>query len=130
MNVGGGFLAAGQLELAPARGAGADENRIPIPRQQPLEAVDALAALKLDADIENIVALFVDDGFRQPEARNLRADHPAGLGVLVEHGAVIAERGEIARDRERSRAAPDQRDALAVLLRGSPRQPRADILLV
>src|SRR6202011_4007594 len=62
--------------------------------------------------------------------RNLRADHAARLGVLVEYGAVIAERGEIARDRERRRAASDQRDALAVHVEGGPRQPGANILLV
>src|ERR1700731_4099587 len=121
MNVGGRFLAAGKLELAPARRAGADENRVPIPGHQRLEAVDALAAHELDAEIEDVVALFVDDGFRQPEAGYLRADHAAGFGVLVEHGAVIADRGEVARDGERRRAAPDQRDALAVLVHGRPR---------
>src|SRR6202035_3236962 len=91
MNVRGCFLAPGKLELAPARRAGADENRVPIPGQQFLEAVDALAAREFDAEIENIIALFIDDGFRQPEAWNLRADHPAGFGILVEHGAVIAD---------------------------------------
>ena len=130
MDVGGGFLAAGKLELAPARRAGADEDRVPAPGHEGLEAVDALAAHELDAEIEDVVALFVDDGFRQPEARDLRADHAAGLGVLVEHGAVIADGGEIAGDGERSGTAPDQRDALAVLVDGGARQPGADVFLV
>ena len=44
-----------------------------------------------------------------------RADHAAGLGIAVEHDDVIAERRQVARDRQRGRAAADQRDALAVL---------------
>src|ERR1700746_421779 len=130
MNVGGGFLAAGKLELAPARRAGAGEDRVPIPGHERLEAVDALAAHEFDTEIENVVALLVDDGFRQAEARNLRADHAARLGVLGEHRAVIAERDEIARDGERGRTAADQRYALAVAVRGGPRQPRPNIVLV
>src|SRR5207245_5277092 len=94
------FLAAGNVELAAARRARTDEDRIPALRQQRLEAVDALAAVKFDAEIEDIVAFLVDDRFRQTEARNLRADHAAGLGVLVEHHAVITERRQVARDRE------------------------------
>ena len=98
--------------------------------QQRLEAVDALAAAKLDAEIEDVVAFLVDDGFRQAEARDLRADHAAGLRVLVEHDAVIAERRKIARDGERGRAAADQRDALAVLDGGGRGQAAADVVLV
>ncbi len=123
VNVLGGLLAAGNLEIAPARRAGADEDRVPRLGQQALEAVDALAAAEFDAEIEDVVALLVDDGFRQPEARDLGADHAAGLGVLVEHDAAVAERGEIARHRERGRTAADQRDALAVLRDGGLGQP-------
>ena len=130
MDVGRRFLAAGNLEVAAARRAGADEDRIPVLGQQRLEAVDALAAAKLDAEIEDVVAFLVDDGFRQAEARNLRADHAAGLGVLVEHHAVIAERREVARHRERGGAAAHERDALAVLDGGRLGQAVADVVLV
>src|SRR5262249_375153 len=117
------FLAAGNLEIAAARRARADKDRIPAFRQQRLEAVDALAAVKFDAEIEDVVAFLVDDGFRQTEARDLRADHAAGLGVLVEHDAVIAEWREVARDRERGGAAAPERGAPAGLC-GRPRAPR------
>ena len=113
----GGFLAAGNVELAAARRAGADEDRVVVLGEQLLQAVDALAALELDAEIEDVVGFLVDHRIRQAEFRNLRAHHAAGLGVGIEHGAVIAERGEVARDGERGGAAADERDALAVLRR-------------
>ncbi len=129
VDVGRGFLAAGNVEVAPARRAGADEDRVPAFGEQRLQAVDALAADELDAEVEDVVALLVDDRFGQAEARDLRADHAARLRVLVEHDAVIAERREVARDRERGGAAADQRDALAVLLDRRLRQAVADVVL-
>ena len=74
-----------------------------------------MAALELDAEVEDVIGLLVDDRVRQAEFRNLRPHHAAGLGIGIEHGAVIAERREVARHRQRSGAAADQRDALAVL---------------
>src|SRR5580704_11212398 len=124
------FLAARNVEVAPARRAGADENRVPILRQQRLEAVDAVVTVKLDAEIEDVTAFLVDDGFGQPEARDLGADHAARLGIAVEHDAAIAERREIARDGERCRAGADERDALAVLAGRLARQAGADVVLV
>ncbi len=100
MNVGHGFLAPRNVEVATARCARADENGIPVFGQQGLQAVDAPAAAKLHAEIEDVAAFLVDDGFGQPEAGNLRADHAAGLRILIEHHAVIAERREVACDRE------------------------------
>ena len=55
-----GFLAAGNVELAAARRAGADEDRVEVLRQQRLHAVDALAALELDAEVEDVVGFLVD----------------------------------------------------------------------
>ena len=130
MDVLGRFLAAGNVEVAPARRAGADEDRVPALRQQRLHTVDARAAAELDAEIEDVAAFFVDHGVGQAEFRDLRADHAAGFGIAVEHHAMIAERREVARDGERSRPAADQRDALAVLLLRRLRQPRLDVVLV
>ena len=76
------FLAAGNFELAAARRAGADEDRVVVLRQQRLQAVDALAADELDAEVEDVAALLVDHRIRQPEFRDLRAHHAAGLRVL------------------------------------------------
>ena len=117
VDIGGGFLAAGNVELAAARRAGADEDRVVVFAEQLLQAVDALTALELDAEIEDVVGFLVDHRIRQAEFRNLRAHHAARFRVGIEHGAVIAERREIARHGERGRTAADDRDALAVLRR-------------
>src|SRR5262249_59789919 len=97
---------------------------VPAFREQRLEAVDAFAADELDAEIEDVAAFLVDDGFRQTEAWDLRADHAARFGILVEHHALIAERRQIARHGERGGAAAHERDALAVLC-GRGRGPAA-----
>src|SRR5437588_10107459 len=100
MDVGRSLRTAGNVEVAPARRAAADEDCAPAFREQRLETVDALPAAELDPEIEDVAALLVDDGFRKPKTRDLRADHAPGLGVLVEHDASIAKRREIARNRE------------------------------
>src|SRR3954467_8537086 len=130
VNIGGSFLAARNVELASARRAGADEHRVPALRQQRLEAVDALAADEFDAEPEDVVALFVDHALRQPEPRDLGADHAARLRVLIEDHTAVAERCEITSDRERSRAAAHQSDALAVRGRRSLGQAALDVIFV
>ena len=85
MDVLGRFLAAGNVEVAPARRAGADEDRVPIFGKQRLHAVDALTAAELDAEAEDVAAFLVDHAVGQAEFRNLRADHAAGFRILVEH---------------------------------------------
>ena len=87
-----------------------------------------MTALELDAEAQDVVGLLVDHGVGQAEFRNLRPHHAAGLGVGIEHRAVIAERGEIARHRERGGTAADQRDALAVLRSGLG-QAMGDVVL-
>ncbi len=124
------FLAAGDIEVAAARRAGADEDRVPAFGQQRLHAVDTLAAAEVDAEAEDVAAFLVDDRVGQAELRDLRADHAAGLGVLVEDHNVIAKRGKVAGDGERGGATADKSNTLAVLLRRRLRQPLADIVLV
>src|SRR5262245_38021967 len=89
VNVLGRILAAGYVEVAPARSAGADEDRIPVSGEKGLHAVDALAGLKLDAEVKDVAALLVDDSVGQAEFRNLRAHHAAGFWILVEDHAVV-----------------------------------------
>src|SRR5580658_9821063 len=111
------------------RRAAADEDRVEIFREQRFETVDALAADKFDADIEDVLAFLVEDFFRQAEFRNLRAHHAAGLRIGIEHDAGIAHRRQVARHRERGGAAAHERDALAVLFLGRLRQPVANVVL-
>src|ERR1700740_3214170 len=105
MDILGGFLAAGNVEIAAARRAAADKDRIIILGQQRFEAVDALTANKFDAEIENVLAFLVEHGFRQAEFRDLRAHHAAGLRILIENGAVVTHRREVAPPGERVWAA-------------------------
>src|SRR6185312_17372846 len=102
MDVGGGFLAAGDIEFAAAWRAGADEDRIIFFAEQLFQTVDALAALELDAEVEDVAGLLVDHGVGQAEFWNLAAHHAARLRIGIEHGAVIAEWREITRHRKRS----------------------------
>ena len=130
MDVGRSLRTAGNVEVAPARRAAADEDCVPAFREQRLETVDALPAAELDPEIEDVAALLVDDRFREPKTGDLRADHAAGLGILIEHHAGVAKRREVARNRERGGAAADERDAFAVRLARAPRQPPPDVVLV
>ena len=50
------------------------------------------ASLTVARDLAPL-GFLVDHRIRQPEFRNLRPHHAAGLGVGIEHGAVVAERG-------------------------------------
>src|SRR6266851_4818745 len=129
MNVCGGFLAPRNIQIAAARCARPDEDRVPILGQQRFETVDASATGKLNAEVENIIAFLVDDGFRQAESRDLRADHAAGLRILIEHNAMIAKWSEVARDCQRCRSTAHKRNAPAVLDCRRPGQAVADVVL-
>src|SRR6201982_2229152 len=109
-----GRFPAGDVELAAARRAGTDKDRVVVLTEQFFQAVDALATTELDAEIEDVTGFLVDHRIRQAELWDLRAHHAAGLRVLVEHDAVVTERGEVARYRQRSGDGADDRDALAV----------------
>src|SRR3989441_4727362 len=124
------FLAAGDVEVAAARGARADEDRVVILREQLLHAADLRSALEIDAEVEDVADFLVDHLHRQAKARDLRPDHAARPRILVENRDVIAERREIARDGERCGSGADTGDAPAVFLRGGLGHPRLDVPLV
>src|SRR5437764_593026 len=92
MDVGFCFLTSRNIQIAPAWRATAHEDRIPALLDQAFEAVDALIAAKFDSEIENVVALFIDDRFGKAKAGDLGADHSPGLGVLIENDTVVTER--------------------------------------
>ena len=75
--------------------ARSDKDRVPAFGKERLEAVDAVTTAKFDTHAEDVTAFLIDDRFGEPKARNLRADHAAGLGVLIEQDALIAKRREI-----------------------------------
>src|SRR6266446_6671554 len=124
------FPAPRNVEIAPARRARADEDRVVVLRKQLLHARDLRAALELDAEIEDIADFLVDHFHWQPEARDLRPDHSARARILIEYRDLVAERREVARDGERRGPGADAGDALAVFLRGGLGHPRLDVALV
>ncbi len=125
------LVAAGNVEVAAAGRAGADENRVVTFRQHAGEAVDARPVAGLDAAHAGDVAdLLVDHRFGQAEARDLAADHAAAARLGIVEDDVVAERGEVARHGQRGRAGADQRDALAVAGFRRPRQAASDVFLV
>src|SRR5262249_3803325 len=60
-------VAAGDVEIAPARRAAADEDRVPRMGQELVEAADKFPEAGLDTHIEDQVDLLVGDGFGQPK---------------------------------------------------------------
>ena len=107
------LFAPRDIEVAAARRAGADEDRVVALGHQRLHRID-FSLLERDAEVEDVVHFLVDHFLRQAEARDLRPDHAAGARVLVEHGDFVAERREVARHGERGRAGADAGDLLAV----------------
>ncbi len=112
-------LRPGMSSLAAARCAGADEDRVVFLREQRLHALDAVTALEVDAETQDVAGLLVDHRIGQAEFRDLRPHHAAGFRIAVEHGAVIAERRQVARHSQRGRTAAHEGDALAVLRCGA-----------
>src|SRR5207249_3252274 len=98
MDVGGGLLAARQVQFAAARGAGADEDRVPVFGEQGLQAVDAAAVAGGDAEGLDVADLFVDHALGQAEAGDLAPDHAAAALVGVEDHHFVAHRREVAGD--------------------------------
>src|SRR5712691_6815979 len=107
------FLAPGDVQVAPARRARADEEGVIALAHQFLHG-RYFSMYERNSQVEDIAHLLVDDLERQAEARDLRPDHAAGARILVEEGDLVAERREIARHGERRRTGADAGDLLAV----------------
>ena len=69
------------IEVAAARRAAADEDRVAVLGEQRAHRLDARAAEEFDAELEDVAGLLVDHFLGQAEARDLRADDAAGLRV-------------------------------------------------
>ncbi len=110
------FGSTGQIQIASARRAAADEDRVVVLREQIAHRFDARVASEIDAEIEDVADLFVDHFFGQTETRHLRAHEPAAFLFGFENGDVIAERREITRDGQRRRPRAHAGDAFSVLV--------------
>ena len=131
MDVGGGLLAARDVEVPAAGRAGPDEHRVEAFGQEALEALDALAQAKLDtAEAGDVADLLVDHFLGQAEARDLAADHATRARLAVEQDQLVAQGGEVAGDRERGGTGAHQGHALSIPLGGDRRHQGPDIGLV
>ena len=131
VDVRGGFLAAGDVEVAPARRAGADEDRVvAFGRAAPSGCRCAVPARNSTPQVEDVADFLVDHRLGQAEARDLRAHHAARLGVAVEDDA---RHSRAAPGRARRSARPGRRRRSAmrlpfVLFGGSGSRPRMSSL--
>ena len=98
--------------------------------EQRLQAVDRRVVANLDAHVDDVADLFVEDLFREPERRDVDAHQPAGPRQLLENRDLVAERHEIVGDRQRGRSGADEPDFLAVLHRRRRRQEVLDLVAI
>jgi hypothetical protein len=123
------FLAAGQVKVTAARRACANEDCVIAFGEKRLHAVDGLREMHHRPKACDVADLFVDDFFRQSEARDLAADHAPGASVAIIDMNFIAERGEVACNGEGGWPGADTRNFLSVA-RGDLGQEGGNIALV
>src|SRR5439155_15889676 len=130
MNVLARLVASGNRDIAPAWRTAADEHGVELLFEQRTHRVDAGAAAKFDALIQDVAHFLVDHAVRQAEFRDLRAHHAAALTVAVEDHALVAERYEIACNSQRSGPGANQRDAFAITRCWGLGEPSTNVALV
>ena len=119
------------LEILAARRAGADEHRVELAAvEQLFHALDTMVQLQVDAHVDDVVDLFIENRGRQTEARDVRA-HQSACGIeRFEDRDLVAEGSKIVGHGQRRTAAADQRDLLSVALRRPFGQAIGDVLAV
>src|SRR3546814_362221 len=105
------FPAPGQVEVAPARGAAADEDGVEVLRKQFLHRIDAPVADELAAQVEDVAAFLVDHLLGQAETRHPGAHEAAGLRVALDPGDLVDHRRAARGDGPRRRPGADQGEA-------------------
>ena len=130
MDVGRALLPARNLQVAAARRAGTDEHRVVAFLYKRLEALDALPEASLDPETRDVADFLVDDLLRQPEARDLAADHAPAPRLPIEQNELVAQGREVACNRQRGGTRAHESDPLAIALRRHRGQTRPDVALV
>jgi amidase len=117
----GAFFAAGYLQLASARRSRAHEHRVVILFQHFLQGRNIVFEMRVDAQPQYVIDLFVQHALRQPECRYLRQHKAAALELFVEKVHLVAERRKVARHRQARRPRAYQRHLSSVRLKGALR---------
>ena len=87
-----------------------------------------MVELQIDAHIDDVVDLFVEDLGRKAETRNIGTHQSARRVECLEDRHLVAQRSKIVGDRQRRTAATDERHLLAITPLGPFRQPCRDVL--
>src|SRR5271154_5484052 len=80
-----GLASTRYFEVAAARRAAADENRVVAFAHEAFQTVDATLRNELTAGRQRVTDLFVDHIVGQPKLGNLPANHAAGARIGAEH---------------------------------------------
>ena len=95
------FLASRQIKVTTTRRASADKYGVIFFVEDSFQACNVGAVLEGHAKVEDVADFFVDHFHRQAETRNLRPDHATGTLIAIIDSDIVAERREVARDRQR-----------------------------
>ena len=102
------IVAAGYLEIFAARRARTHEHGVKLlPVQQLLKAVNPVIRPQVDAYVDDVADLLVENLRWQAEARDVGAHESAGHIELLENRDLVTERTQIIRDRQRCTAGAD-----------------------
>ena len=72
--------------------------------------------MSINAHVENVIYLFIENGFGQPKGGDLAEHKTAAFFQLVEKMKLIAERCQISGNRQGSRSGTDEGDLFSVRL--------------
>src|SRR5512141_1274859 len=70
----------------------------------------------VNAEVKDVIDLFIEHRFRQAKRRYLAEHEAAAFVLFVEQMDLVAERRQVASDRQACRPGADERDLLAVRL--------------
>jgi hypothetical protein len=115
------------VELLAAGRAHADEDGVEALFEQGVQARDRRLVANLDAHVQDDLGLVVEHLGREAELGDVRSHQSAGLGELLEHDDLVAERHEVVGDSEPRGARADAGDSPAVLLGRDDGQALADV---
>ena len=107
MNLCCGFLPSWNVQVPPPWGAASHKDGIIFLSHQVLHGRNAVAAFKLNAQIQDVASFFVNDFFRQSKAGDLRSNETARTGFGVKDGDLITLNHQITGDGQGSRACAD-----------------------